>query len=115
MGPNRGVDQPESSASADTVAEMGPGITGRWLVRSRGSEHLVDLDAGTYCRRPGAGHGRFRHDGHTVRLTRVERWPRVGATFLIWVDDHEYPGAVEHWHQSSPIRSITKVAAETVS
>ena len=89
------------------MEELGPGSTGRWLVRFRGREHLFDLDARTYSRRPGAGHGRFRHDGHTVRLTRVERWPRVGEPFFIWVDDHEHPNALEHWHLSSPIVSIT--------
>jgi hypothetical protein len=104
-------DQPDGSGSSASVQGLGPGSTGRWLVRSRGSEHLFDLDAGTYSRRPGAGHGRFRHDGHVVRLTRVERWPKVGERFFIWVDDHEQPAAVEHWHQSSPIVSITAVPA----
>jgi hypothetical protein len=80
-------------------------------VRSRNSEHIFDLDARTYSRQPGVGHGRYVHDGHTVRLTVVERWPRVGETFFIWVDDHEYPGALEHWHQSAPIVSITALPA----
>lgn len=108
----QGAGQPNLTASA-RVTELGPASTGRWLVRSHGSEHLFDLDAGTYSRRPGPGRGRFRHDGHVVRLTRVERWPRVGESFLIWVDDHEYPNALEHWHQSSPIVSITAMPDDT--
>lgn len=92
---------------AVSVETLGPDSVGRWLVRSRGSAHIFDLDAGTYSRRPGAGHARFRHDGHVVRLTRVERWPTLGEPFFIWVDDHEHPAALEHWHQSSPILSIT--------
>ena len=91
------------------VEELGPGSTGQWLVRSRGSEHLFDLDAGTYRRTPGSGRSRFRHDGHTVKLTRVERWPRVGDVLFVWVDDHEFPNLIEHWLQSSPIVSITRV------
>lgn len=106
--------QQEQQESAETVGELGPESTGRWLVRSRGSEHLFDLDAGTYRRRPGAGHGRLRHDGHTVRLTRVERWPRVGEAFFIWVDDREYP-ALEHWHQSSPVVGIYPLPPDDVA
>jgi hypothetical protein len=101
--------EPRRRVMPDSVDALGPESTGRWLVRSRGSEHLFDLDAGTYCRTPGPGHGRFRHDGHTVKLTNVVRWPRVGDTFLIWVDDHEHPNLLEHWHQCSTIASITRV------
>lgn len=100
-------DRAAVSEPSMSVQELGPGSVGRWLVCSRGSEHVFDLDTGTYCRRPGVGHGRFRHDGHFVRLTRIERWPKVGEPFFIWVDDHEHPTAVEHWHQSSSITSIT--------
>ena len=99
---------PAAGQIDDQVDELGPDSTGRWLVRTRGSEHLFDLDNGTYRRTPGSGHGRFPHDGHTVRLTSVERWPQVGGTFFIWVDDHEHPDLIEHWHQSSTIRSITR-------
>jgi hypothetical protein len=92
----------------ESVDHLGPDSTGRWLVRSRGSEHLFDLDAGTYRRTPGPGRGRFPNDGHTVRLASVERWPRVGGTFLIWIDDREHPDVLEHWHQSSVVQSITR-------
>ena len=99
------------SANSESVDELGPENTGRWLVRSRGSEHIFDLDAGTYIRHPGAGHGQFRNDGHAVRLTRVERWPKIGEPFFIWVDDHEHPAVLEHWHQSSSIISITSLVS----
>jgi hypothetical protein len=85
---------------------------GRWLVSTRGSEHTFDLDAGTYLRSPRPGHGRFRYDGQAVALTRVERWPQVGGTFFIWVDDPQTPELVEHWHQSSTVLSITKIHDE---
>jgi hypothetical protein len=102
------VDREASRALSDVDA-LGPNSTGRWLVVSGGSEHTFDLDAGTYCRRPRPGHGRFPYDGVMVALTRVERWPRVGGTFFIWVDDPHAPDLVEHWHQSSTIVSITRL------
>ena len=101
-----------SGDAAAEVVELGPDSGGRWLVRSRGSEHFFDLDAGTYRRLRGSGRGKFAHDGFTVRLGRVVRWPRVGDTFFIWVDDPELPDYVEHWHQSSTIRSITRLPAD---
>jgi hypothetical protein len=79
------------------------------MVSTRGSQHTFDLDAGTYCRRPRPGHGHFPYDGDTVSLTRVERWPRIGGAFLIWVDDPRLPDLVEHWHQLSAILSITRL------
>ena len=32
-----------------------------------------------------------------MKLTRVERWPRVGDVLFVWVDDHEFPELLEHW------------------
>lgn len=109
------VRRPAFSAADEEVVELGPESRGRWLVRSRGSEHVFDLDARTYQRRPGAGRGAFRNDGHTVRLGRVERWPRVGESFFIWVDDHQYPDSLEHWHKSSTIACITPLLPEGTS
>lgn len=110
--PGRHTSQPPTEGEAVSVSQLGPDSTGQWLVRSQSSEHEFDLDARTYRRRPGPGHRRFRNDARIVRLTRVVRWPKVGGTFFIWVDDHEYPDLVEHWHQSSSIRSITAVTPE---
>lgn len=89
------------------VTELDETSTGRWIVTTRGSTHLFDLDARTYSRTPGTASLHTDHDGLTVPLTRVERWPRVGSSFFIWVDDHDFPAALEHWHQSSEIRSIS--------
>jgi hypothetical protein len=103
-----GVPAPESGARSD-VDQLGPGATGRWLVTTRGSLHTFDLDAGTYLRRPRPGHGRFIYDGQAAVLGRVERWPQVGATFFIWVDDPRISELVEHWHQSSTVISIIRL------
>jgi hypothetical protein len=106
--------EPAAPAPASQPSEPADRLTarstGRWLVRSQGSRHLIDLDAMTYQRLPGPGRARFAHDGHPVRLTRMNRWLRVGSTFLVWVDDPTRPDLLEHWHQSSTIVSITKRA-----
>jgi hypothetical protein len=111
-GTSEGPQAPENSSTPVVVDELGPWSTGQWLVCSRGSEHLFDLDAGTSRRAPGAGRSRSRHDGHTVKLTRIERWPRVGDVLFVWVDDHQFPELVEHWLQSSAIVSITQVPGD---
>ena len=103
--------EPPSIEGLDQVEALGPESAGRWLVHSRDGEHLFDLDAGSYRRTPGPGRSRFAHDGHTVKLTRVERWPRVGDQ-SIWVDDHREPDLIEHWHQSSTIASISQAVED---
>ena len=67
----------------------------------------------TYVRRPGPESlsGAFDYDGDTVGLTRVYRWPKVGATSLLWFDDPDRPLEVERWRQSSRIVSIVAMVA----
>jgi len=48
-------------------------------------------------------------DLQSMAITRVQRWPQVGSTSLVFYDDPAYPDGREHWRQSSPIASITKV------
>jgi hypothetical protein len=92
----------------EQVDRLTPDLGGRWLVRSRRSEHLFDLDTWSYQR---TGEGRsFEHDGRSMSLTRVERWPAVGEVFFIWLDDPDIPDELEYWRQSSPIRSITRIS-----
>ena len=100
----RGTFSPMSSP--DAVDSLGPQDRGRWLVTTRGSRHLWDLDAGTYQRIPGEGRSAFPHDSAVVRITHVERWPKVGSTSLVWFDDPERPWETEHWRQCSTIESI---------
>jgi hypothetical protein len=93
----------------DEVLELTPEDRGRWLVTSRGSSHVFAPDAGTYQRTPGPGRQGFAHDERLLHLTRVERWPSVGGTFFIWLEDPDLPDALEHWRQSSTIRGIVSL------
>jgi len=95
-----------SEGHVRSVSELTPQCTGTWLVTTQGSEHVWDLDAMTYRRLPGRGRGQFALDGVEVRITRVDRWPVLGGTSLIWFDDPEHPERLEHWRQSSRIVSI---------
>jgi hypothetical protein len=91
------------------VDQLTPQSAGRWLVTTRGADHLFDLEAGTYRRTPRHGSARFPYDGVAVLITRVPLWPKVGSNFLIWYDDRDFPDTLERWHLSSPVASIRYV------
>lgn len=95
----------------DEVLALTPQHRGRWRVTSRGSSHVFDLVVGTYQRTAGPGRQQFPHDERPMTLTRVERWPTVGEVFFIWLDDPDQPDDLEHWRQSSTIRSIVSLPA----
>lgn len=92
--------------SRKSVDLLGPADRGRWLVTTVTSQHIWDLDAGTYQRLPGGGQPRFLHDEVVVPIARVERWPAVGATSLVWFDEPAAPLFWEHWRRSSTVVSI---------
>ena len=79
---------------------------GRWLVTTLGSLHLFDLSAWPlvrYVRTGGHCRSRFLLDGEAVVLTRIQWWPTVGLSFLVWVDiDHRTDG----WWRSSTVQRI---------
>lgn len=99
-------DEPSSVSSA--VRALDHSMGGAWLVRTRGSTHVWDLDAMTYTRRPGpdSGSGSMRFDGCAMPITGVEAWPEVGKSFVVWYDDPEDPDLMEHYRISSTVRSI---------
>ena len=105
--PETGTPNPPA-VEPEKVLALSPASSGRWLIETN-SQHLFDLDERTYQRLPRPGRGSFAHDNAVVRLTRVERWPEVGKTFFVWFDDPERPESLEHWRQSSFVRSITRV------
>ena len=91
--------------------ELTSGMRGCWLVVTQGSCHLWDLDSVTYTRIPGAASpsGAFSFDARPMAITRIERWPHIGSTSLVWYDDPANPGGREHWRQSSRIVSISEI------
>ena len=110
--PDEGSALTEDGGAGDDgarVQELTLRSTGRWLVATRGSVHVFDLDASTWCRIPRYGRGAFPYDGKTVVLSRVEVWPRVGCMFLIRFDDIDFPTLVERWHRSSIVTAITRL------
>lgn len=118
QGPSSVTEEPTSNTPAEgpvgepeQVLVLTALSTGRWLIETN-SQHVFDLDQGTYQRLPRPGRGSFAHDNAVVRLTRVDRWPEVGNGFFIWFDDPERPQTTEHWRQSSLIHSITRVAEQ---
>ncbi|QFS90491.1 hypothetical protein FIV07_06995 [Mycobacterium sp. THAF192] len=107
--PPRNDDSAASNLAAREVDALTPDSAGCWLVTTQGSTHVWDLDAMTYTRRPGPASlsGAFDHDERAMPITRVQRWPRVGQTSLVWFDDPEAPAERELSRQSSTIVSIT--------
>lgn len=104
-------DDPVEEGDVEFVEKLTPDMTGRWLVTTQGTEHLWDLDRGTYARMPGESSvaGAFDHDGTEHPITRVEWWPRVGGQALVWYDDPENPVFIEQFRRSSRIRSIARL------
>lgn len=115
MEPDPPTPTPRSDPADNRVQELIPGMGGRWLVVTQGSSHVWDLDAKTYTRIPGPASvsGSFAFDLQSVAISRVERWPRVGSTSLVFYDDPAHPDDVEQWRQSSQIVSITQIPAGT--
>ncbi|MCV7194098.1 hypothetical protein [Mycolicibacterium brumae] len=74
---NTTTDEPE------TITELTSGMGGRWLVTTRGSQHIWDLDRMTYTRLPGAGRGQFIGDGQPQRIWNIGAWPKVGSSFYL--------------------------------
>ena len=95
------------------VTEIREGLGGRWLVRSRKSGHVWDLDAGTYMRMPSSASQSFQSDGVPRRITMVEWWPRLGQRSFVWFDNPDDPAGREHYRVSSPIESIERLPADS--
>jgi hypothetical protein len=95
------------------VQELGPADTGRWLITTGTSEHVLDLDARLYERRPGPGGHSMPLDHQPLALTRVQFWPRVGSQMLVWVDDPDVPDLVEHFRLCATIARIARCRPTT--
>lgn len=95
---------------SEEVDELTEGMGGKWLVTTQGSSHEWDLDNMTYKRIPGpeSRAGAMSQDGDVMRITRVDRYPKVGNVSFVWYDDPS-DFVIEHWRQSSTIVSIVKM------
>ncbi|WP_460966693.1 hypothetical protein [Pedococcus soli] len=109
IGAQQGGGDAESGVARDETVGLGPGMGGRWLVRTKLSEHLWDLDQMTYTRRAGPQSVVMAYDNVEVAITAVDLWPRVGGRSLVWFDDPQDP-TQEQWRLCSAIRSITLLA-----
>lgn len=100
-----------------TVDSLNAGTLGRWLVTTGGSTHFWDIQPGRvrYRRLPGGASASFVADDVEVTLTRIDRWPAVGATSFIWFDDPDTPMLLEQWRQPSTIASITRLPDTTTT
>lgn len=90
------------------VDALSPDAGGRWLVTTQGSEHIWDLDDMTYARMRGEGRERWKFDGQTHPIVRVDRWPRVDSTFLVYCDDPT-DEHIEQSRRSSIVRTIERL------
>lgn len=93
----------------ETVEELTPEHTGRWLVTTRGSKHIFDLTRMTYTRMPGPGRGQFVGDGEAQRIYVIGAWPKVGTSFYVEFDDPMNPVERVQTRLSSTVQSIERI------
>lgn len=95
----------------ETVTALTAESSGVWLVTTQGTQHVIDLDAMTYTRYPNAASrgGAFVADGSEQTIWRIDIYPAIGSSFLIWIDDPVAPETVAHWRMSSTVKSIERV------
>lgn len=102
-----------------TITKLTAEDSGVYMVETQGSFHLWNLDEGWYIRNP----SRIPTDQQIVSealrgfdpefsgtrqpLGSVERYPEVGNTFFVRLPPPQ------NWHQSSLIKSITKIEEES--
>lgn len=84
-------------------------MTGKYLIKTRNSQHIWDLDNMLYCRMPGGDSNKFSYDNDFVKLTYIFRWPKVGDYSHILYDDLDNPDTLEQWRMSSIIKSIEPI------
>lgn len=98
--------------TAEQVDELTSEHTGRWLVTTKSTLHLWDLDAMTYVRMPSedSKSGSMENDERAVRIGRVVWWPKVGKRPYFWFDDPESPMFFEHWRINSEVQKIERLS-----
>ena len=95
----------------EAVTELQAGLGGCWLVTTRTSRHVWNLDQMTYQRLPGPDGHKFVADGMVLPLTRIGVYPAVGRSSLVFYDDPENEQR-ERWRVSATVVSITRLETE---
>lgn len=95
-----------TNAETENVSELTADTGGCWLVTTQGSTHIWDLDAWTYERRPGRGRGQFQGDGVPQRIWDVKKFPQVGCSFYVELDD---TATQVQWRLSTEVVSIERI------
>lgn len=105
------VKECDAIGIGDAVDELTADMRGVWTVTTQGSQHIWDMDAGTYLRSPGKESlsGSFNYDNVAHKITRVDIYPKVDGFFRVWFDDLVSPLTREQWRQSSTIVRIARV------
>lgn len=94
------MDEPE------IVTELTEGMGGRWLVTTRDSQHVWDLDKLTYERRPGDNAARMVGDNAAHPITGIGRYPSVGRRSHVEFD----PGGLSiEWRVCGRIERIERM------
>lgn len=102
----------DANSSRD-VTELRPGMTGRWLVRTRNSQHIWDLDEMSYTRRPCATSSQMAYDGVPGLISRCTALAvRRERESFVWFDDLLDP-LLEQYRIRSSIASITRLEDST--
>ena len=92
----------------ERVDQLTPETGGRWIVETRSSVHVWDLEALTYTRLPRTPEAAMAIDATPQPITEVAIWPRVGGASLVLFDEPGDPDQ-EHWHKSGTILAITRL------
>lgn len=96
----------------DKVTKLTPEHTGRWLITTMGSTHVIDLDARTIARSPRQEAARLDWDRQTEPYVELLIWPEVGEAFAIAFAktvDPELQGRTVRVRTSSMVRSIEQL------
>ena len=96
---------PDSDPPAETIDELTGDMTGVWLVKTVGSQHVWNLDAATYTRLPGEGRAQWDADRRACPILTVGSWPRLGGRFYLHFLG---PLGVVEWRLSSSVQHITR-------
>jgi hypothetical protein len=107
------LPMPEVTTALASVEELTAASHGIWLVLTRHTVHVLDLDLHIYERRPGPDGSRFPFDFTPVRYSHIERQPTRGSRMLVWFDDPDFADLREHYRYSSSIRAIVGWAGNT--